>query len=147
MAQLNSTVLGTGILPTVMKTGENTDIDVSAFSGSLKSQTATITCIVHPFTDAMTIKRVNASTGRSHNQPGNLKPSDLPQYGNLFMEGFSATYQAILDKLSDLTKYSETVVVFAFVASCVQRDLIPCFFPKCVSLVVCIVVYLSLIHI
>lgn len=105
VAQLNSTVLGTGILPTVMKTGENADIDVSAFSGSLKSQTATITCIVHPFTDAMTIKRVNASTGRSHNQPGNLKPSDLPQYGNLFMEGFSATYQAILDKLSDLTKY------------------------------------------
>lgn len=105
VAQLNSTVLGTGILPTVMKTGENTDIDVSAFSGSLKSQTATITCIVHPFTDAMTIKRVNTSTGRSHNQPENLKPSDLPQYGNLFMEGFSATYQAILDKLSDLTKY------------------------------------------
>lgn len=105
VAQLNSTVLGTGILPTVMKTGENTDIDVSAFSGSLESQTATITCIVHPFTDAMTIKRVNTSTGRSHNQPENLKPSDLPQYGNLFMEGFSATYQAILDKLSDLTEY------------------------------------------
>ncbi|WP_454151169.1 type 2 lanthipeptide synthetase LanM [Microbacterium lacticum] len=96
VSQLNTSVLGTGILPMYLKTGEGTNIDVSVATGglSIDAVTAVGHQLLDPCTDTMRIEAVTMKVGRMSNQPPNMTVDFIRDGRGQIGEGYQHAYLA-----------------------------------------------------
>lgn len=102
--ELNSSVLGTGILPVRLTTGESTSIDVSVATGGLdsESRTAVIHQVVGALTDDMRMSAVQMPIGSSHNQPPGMTLALVRAHRDVIAAGFAETVRAVIQRRADI---------------------------------------------
>ncbi|AZZ56973.1 type 2 lanthipeptide synthetase LanM [Rathayibacter iranicus] len=98
--ELNSSVLGTGILPVRLTTGESSSIDVSVATGGLGSEgrTAVIHQVVGACTDDMRISAVDTPVGTSQNQPPGMTLALVRAGREVIAAGFAETVRAVIQR-------------------------------------------------
>lgn len=104
---LNSSVLGVGILPVQLKTGEDGNVDVSVLTGGLHTeaaQTVFVHQIVDAFADNMRMESVPVEIGYSKNQPPNMTANLVHDYRGEVSEGFRNTCHAIMKSRTQLVE-------------------------------------------
>lgn len=110
-ALLNSSVLGTGILPVQVVAGESASIDVSVVTGGLdveNTPSALVHKVVDPFTDRMRVEPVSVPVGRSNNQPPGMTAALVRNYREALVRGYRDTCRAIMAKRPQLVTFLVT---------------------------------------
>ncbi|MBF4624591.1 type 2 lanthipeptide synthetase LanM family protein [Clavibacter sp. VKM Ac-2872] len=96
---LNASVLGSGILPVQLTTGEGTSIDVSVSTGGLHDAgtTATVHQVVDAATDGMRIEAREMPVGRSRNQPPGATLARIRSGRAALADGYARTFRAVIE--------------------------------------------------
>ncbi|MDO4041886.1 type 2 lanthipeptide synthetase LanM family protein [Clavibacter michiganensis] len=101
---LNASVLGSGILPVQLTTGEGTSIDVSVSTGGLHGAgtTATVHHVVDAATDRMRIEAREMPVGRSRNQPPGATLARIRSGRAALADGYERTFRAIVERRAEV---------------------------------------------
>ncbi len=101
---LNASVLGSGILPVQLTTGQGTSIDVSVSTGGLHGAgtTATVHQVVDAATDRMRIEAREMPVGRSRNQPPGATLARIRSGRAALADGYERTFRAIVERRAEV---------------------------------------------
>ncbi|MFT2705832.1 type 2 lanthipeptide synthetase LanM [Clavibacter zhangzhiyongii] len=101
---LNASVLGSGILPVQLTTGEGTSIDVSVSTGGLHhaATMATVHQVVDACADGMRIESREMPVGRSRNQPPGATLAGIRAGRSALADGYERTLRAVVERRAEV---------------------------------------------